>query len=71
NVWEWCQDRYNSDYYAQSPRLDSQEPLSGSNRVVRGGSWHYYPAFCRAADRFSAAPTLRYRNSGFRVVRTP
>jgi len=38
NVWEWCQDWYDSDYYGNSPGKDPQGPNSGSNRVIRGGS---------------------------------
>ena len=43
NVWEWCQDGYDEDYYQQfASRLavDPQGPSSGvSYRVARGGSW--------------------------------
>ena len=39
NVWEWCQDWYDKDYYAKSPTDDPAGPPGGSNRVIRGGSW--------------------------------
>jgi formylglycine-generating enzyme required for sulfatase activity len=39
NVFEWCGDWYESDYYAQSPKENPAGPESGSYRVLRGGSW--------------------------------
>ena len=41
NVWEWCSDRYDSDYYKNSPKNNPKGPNSGAARVLRGGSWHY------------------------------
>ena len=39
NVWEWCQDWYNSKYFNNSPSKNPTGPLKGSRRVCRGGSW--------------------------------
>ena len=39
NVWEWCNDWYDKNYYSSSPEVDPQGPSSGVYRVVRGGSW--------------------------------
>ncbi len=36
NVWEWCQDWYDSRYYSKSPKENPQGPSSGRYRVVRG-----------------------------------
>lgn len=50
NVYEWCQDWYNSDYYSYSPQTNPTGPSSGTNRVVRGGSW-YDGSGCRVSSR--------------------
>jgi formylglycine-generating enzyme required for sulfatase activity len=68
NVWEWCSDWYDAEYYQHSPRLDPQGPANGKRRVLRGGSWVNDGRDCRAAYRNSDAPGLRYIHNGFRVV---
>jgi sulfatase modifying factor 1 len=70
NVAEWCGDWYDEKYYEKSPTADPQGPESGSLRVVRGGSWDYYPVYCRSSNRDSVAPTNRAASVGFRVVAT-
>jgi formylglycine-generating enzyme len=40
NAWEWCQDWYQAEYYASSPRPDPPGPASGNRRVFRGGCWY-------------------------------
>ena len=39
NVYEWCSDWYDENYYSSSPSRNPQGPSSGSYRVLRGGSW--------------------------------
>jgi formylglycine-generating enzyme required for sulfatase activity len=70
NVWEWCQDWYGENYYAQSPGADPQGPASGSGRVTRGGGWIGPAAHCRSAFRIRNAAGFRYI-LGFRLARTP
>jgi len=71
NVWEWCQDWYDKDYYKNSPKENPPGPVSGSGRVFRGGSWSYDARCCQAAYRVNDAPGYRFRGVGFRLVRTP
>jgi formylglycine-generating enzyme required for sulfatase activity len=71
NVWEWCQDWYDEDYYQNSPKENPQGPTSGSYRVFRGGSWSYFAGVCRAALRNFAAPSYCSYVVGFRLLMTP
>ena len=81
NVWEWCLDKYDADFYASSPR---QDPLSGpatmdwlvnnflgvkSLRVLRGGSWLHPDHHVRVTHRWWAAPTPANNDFGFRCVK--
>jgi len=68
NVYEWCQDWYDEDYYSNSPSVDPQGPNTGEYRVLRGGSWYNYPRGCRSANRYRLTPDGTNDGSGFRVV---
>jgi formylglycine-generating enzyme required for sulfatase activity len=68
NVWEWCLDGFDKDYYKASPVDDPVNLKPGTARVERGGSWAFARDYCRAAFRFSLAPDQSYDNLGFRVV---
>ena len=69
NVWEWCWDRWEkpSD---RGPQCDPRGPLSGSSRVLRGGSWSLGRNYCRSAFRLSLDPSAVGHVNGFRVVRS-
>ena len=80
NVWEWCLDQYEDDFYARSPR---DNPIAGgsitgiinnftsvtSPPVLRGGSWGYNPGNLRVANRNRSNPTLSVSSLGFRCAR--
>lgn len=70
NVWEWCEDRYEHDYYATLPTscVDPRGPAEGSMRVVRGSCWFLDIKRCRPADRGGFAPGFRCAFLGFRLV---
>jgi formylglycine-generating enzyme required for sulfatase activity len=59
NVWEWCWDGSDADYYRQSPAADPRGPLQAASRVVRGGCWSNDPHLARSALRGWATPVDR------------
>ncbi len=68
NVTEWC-----ADWYAEYPTeraTNPTGPATGTERVVRGGSWETAAADCRAAFRRKAKPDVKYTDHGFRVAYT-
>jgi formylglycine-generating enzyme required for sulfatase activity len=69
NVFEWCHDYYEEDYYKQSPEKDPTGPTSGSSRVLRGGSWDYFSRDSRSALRGWRGADHRSSSNGFRLVR--
>ena len=78
NVWEWCFDRYNNnpasndDAYVQDGIVtDPQGAASGSDRVLRGGSWDYDANVCAVGSRFNFSPGFRINFLGFRLAWCP
>ena len=71
NMFEWCADWYDRDYYKTSPTSDPQGPNAGTHRVSRGGSWSWEPVHCRSAYRLPYVPGGRSDMHGFRVVLEP
>jgi formylglycine-generating enzyme required for sulfatase activity len=67
NVYEWVSDWYAEDYYANSPREVPGGPMTGMQRVLRGGNWSSNPDNLRSANRFWAFPG-RNDFDGFRCV---
>ena len=74
NLWEWCNDFYQVDYYQQSPKEDPRGPKAGDTKVVRGGAWKFSDETCRSAYRYNENPgyadvCFGYDIYGFRCVR--
>ena len=71
NVWQWCSDWYDADYFQNSPVKNPTGPSSGDGRVLKGGSWYrdetYF--FC-SAFRFHFSPDHSQAHGyiGFRCV---
>ena len=54
-VFEWCQDWFGP--YGSEPLVNPVGPESGTERVIRGGSYHWpYPTYCRVSYRMGANP---------------
>ncbi|MDE0086739.1 MAG: SUMF1/EgtB/PvdO family nonheme iron enzyme [Candidatus Poribacteria bacterium] len=82
NVWEWCLDAYQSDFYANSPK---RNPVAGADnipeivndfenvvtdRVLRGSGWNGNPEWLRAANRYGDSPAYAGIGAlGFRCVK--
>ena len=79
NVWEWCLDEWH-DSYEGAPTdgrawLDAAEREKSKESVkiklLRGGSWYYFPRYCRSAYRYHYQPGYANFSVGFRVVCLP
>lgn len=68
NVWEWCQDWFEKDYYARSEVNDPKGASTGNWRVLRGGSWLVDAGSLRSAYRGVSSAAFRDRTFGFRLA---
>jgi len=75
NVWEWCSDWFGGRYYddckASGTVTNPAGPATGSDRVIRGGSWNFNAGDCRSAGRDRGTPGGRGGDVGFRLVFVP
>ena len=85
NVWEWCSDLYDYDYYKSlqgktttNPKgpaksYDPDEPFS-AKRSLKGGSFLCNDSYCsgyRVARRMKSSPDTGLEHTGFRCVKDP
>ena len=71
NVWEWCGDYYDATYYNISPGVDPRGPLTGTTRVVRGGSYSSDAASLGVSLRSYLSPDDANPVTGFRCAKDP
>ncbi len=70
NVWEWCMDLYDKDYYRRSPQHDPTGTAGGTTRhVLRGGGSSSPIRRLRSTSRFFDNAYSTNCQYGFRVVR--
>jgi formylglycine-generating enzyme required for sulfatase activity len=68
NVWEWCSDWYDKNYYQYIAESNPEGGLTGDYRVLRGGSFNSSAGHCRPAFRNFFKPDYRSINIGFRLA---
>lgn len=66
NVWEWCSDLYDSNYYKLLITDNPQGPATGSGHVIRGGAFNSSTSEIQVRFRNSAKGAAN--NIGFRCV---
>lgn len=69
NVWEWVSDWYTDDYYRSSPRENPQGPATGTEKVLRGGSWKDDYEEIRSVNREAENPAHTSNTIGFRCAK--
>lgn len=69
NVWEWCNDWFDSNYYSNSLQHNPQGATSSDSRVFRGGCWCNGAWSCRVSQRCSGNPIYdRTKGIGMRLA---
>ena len=68
NVWEWCNDLYDPNYYAVSPEDSPTGASYGLYRVMRGSSWYSTWEHSRVTVREADRPDFRDIYIGFRLA---
>jgi formylglycine-generating enzyme required for sulfatase activity len=67
NVWEWCEDVYDSNAYSRHARNNPVVTSGSIRRVGRGGSWGSGTAGVGSAFRNRFSPDIRSKSLGFRL----
>jgi formylglycine-generating enzyme len=68
NVYEWCQDYYDEEYYKSSPATNPKGPDGGQERVVRGGCYIESRAALRTTHREGVSEVTTRDTIGFRIA---
>ena len=71
NVWEWCEDLYNENFYKENVKFNPivSGKFDFSHRVLRGGGWYNDAVHARSSYRDSNKSISRDSNVGFRLAR--
>lgn len=69
NVWEWCADWYDRNFYSISQIKNPKNSVPGSQRVCRDGCFAYYLEDNRITLRYAFEPDYRHYFLGFRLLR--
>ena len=69
NIFEFCWDWWQSDYYSSAPKVDPTGPQVGTKKISRGGSYGNDAEHLRSTYRFPVEPTEKQQVFGFRVLR--
>ena len=70
NAWEWVQDCWNASCHGAPRDGSAWERGDCSSRVLRGGSWNYFPKTLRSANRLRSSAGNRDFVIEFRIART-
>ena len=86
NVWEWTQDWYNMNYYAEMAKKGMIRNPQGASKaynpnnpraaekIMKGGSYLCNASYCasyRISARMPTTPDSSHEHVGFRTVVTP
>lgn len=70
NVWEWCEDSYDENFYSKSPENNPVNKEESSLKVCRGGSVHSFSELCRGALRYYEKANYKAKDIGFRIAKS-
>lgn len=68
NILEWCSDWYDEYYYRSSPNVNPQGPVSGTERVMRGGSYSGFDIACKVTNRVGHGSKEAHYDTGLRLA---
>ncbi|MFC2139212.1 formylglycine-generating enzyme family protein [Bacteroidota bacterium] len=69
NVWEWCFDYYDEEFYRSAKQNNPRGPAMGTERVIRGGSYTNTYEICDVTKRSRKQPSIKMYVLGFRCVK--